>query len=143
MRKFLILLAILLVSCSPQKRLNRIVSNHPELAAAKKSVTVTVHDTIYIEAQKDTVYIPDTIYLQAKNGSVIAEAQAGNAKAKIIKTTDGLNLAIEQVPDTIPITSTANVDVPEVQVKRSGSTLLLSITVLLVVLIVLIIKIFE
>lgn len=142
MRKFLILLAILLVSCSPQKRLNRIVSNHPELAAVKKSVTVTVHDTIYIEAQKDTVYIPDTIYLHAQNGSVIAEAQAGNAKAKIIKTTDGLNLAIEQVPDTIPITSTANVDVPEVQVKQSGSTLL-SITVLLVVLIVLIIKIFK
>lgn len=144
MKRFLIIFIIsLLVACSPQKRLNRIVSNHPELAASSKTVTVTVHDTIYIPAVQDTVHIHDTVYLQAKPGDVIAEATAGNAKATLTKTDNGVDLAVEQLPDSIPITASANVDVPEVNVKTSKSTYILGITIIIVILIVSNIKILK
>lgn len=129
---FIIFIISLLVACSPQKRLNRIVSNHPELAASSKTVTVTIHDTIYIPAVQDTVHIHDTVYLQAKPGDVIAEATAGNAKATLFKTDEGLDLAIEQLPDSIPITASANVDVPKVHVKQSKSQILTTIMAIII-----------
>lgn len=136
MKRFLIIfitfIISLLVACSPQKRLNRIVSNHPELAASSKTVTVTIHDTIYIPAVQDTVHIHDTLYLKTKPGDVIAEATAGNAKATLTKTDNGVDLAVEQLPDSIPITASANVDVPEVQVKQTKSTILTTIMAIIV-----------
>ncbi len=120
MKRFLIIFIVsILVACCPQKRLNRIVTNHPELAATSKTIMVTVHDTIYIEAAQDTVHIHDTVYLKANPGDVIAEATAGNAKATLIKTDEGVNLAVEQLPDSIPITASASVDVPVVQVEQA------------------------
>lgn len=147
MRRFLIIfitfIISLLLACSPQKRLNRIVSKHPELAASSKTVTVTIQDTIYIPAVQDTVHIHDTVYLQAKPGDVIAEATAGFTKATLTKTNNGIDLAVEQLPDSIPITASANVDVPEVNVKTSKSTYILGITFIIVILIVSIIKILK
>ena len=50
MRNFIFILSILfLFSCSPQKRLNRIVRKHPELV---KTDTIVVRDTI-----RDTISI--------------------------------------------------------------------------------------
>lgn len=62
MRVLIILILATTISCSPQKRLNRLLKNHPELLTSKK-------DTIYIESvesdtafyylQKDTVVIKE------------------------------------------------------------------------------------
>ena len=82
---FIILLAILF-SCSPQKRLNRLLKKHPELVQTDtiwKTVTVIVeavkidttfkfkHDTITIVEDRLTVktffnYHDSTIYISAK-----------------------------------------------------------------------------
>ncbi|MCQ2959542.1 MAG: hypothetical protein MJ198_05065 [Bacteroidales bacterium] len=144
MKRFLIIFIVsILVACCPQKRLNRIVTNHPELAATSQTIMVTVHDTIYIEAAQDTVHIHDTVYLKANPGDVIAEATAGNAKATLIKTDEGVNLAVEQLPDSIPITASANVDVPEVIVKPQKSPIITKVMAIITVIIVLIIKILN
>lgn len=44
---------LLLSSCSPQRRLNRLIGNHPELARAQ------VRDTVLTVIELDTVYIPE------------------------------------------------------------------------------------
>ena len=49
----LFVLSIIAGSCSPQKRINRIVKNHPHLV---QKDTVHIHDTIVVEAYKyDTI----------------------------------------------------------------------------------------
>ena len=46
---------ILIVACSPQKKLNRLIKKHPELLK-KDTLTVYIHDTIIIESvSHDTV----------------------------------------------------------------------------------------
>jgi hypothetical protein len=46
-------IALLAASCSPEKRLNKLIANHPELRD-----TVYVHDTLVTkEVQKDTLFV--------------------------------------------------------------------------------------
>lgn len=79
----IIAILILLSSCSPQKRLNRLLTKHPELLHSKVD-TVYIEsveaDTIFYYNQKDTVVIREgkltmkyfynssdsTVYLQGK-----------------------------------------------------------------------------
>jgi len=64
MKTPILLIVILLFSCSPQKRLNRLLKNHPELLTSKK-------DTIYIEqVETDTVF-----YYNQKDTVVIKEGK--------------------------------------------------------------------
>lgn len=59
MRIYVLLMAVLLVSCSPQYRFNRLIKNHPEL---KKSEIIYVKDTVVIKTtQLDTLLKYDTI----------------------------------------------------------------------------------
>lgn len=57
MRRFVtyFILLLLLISCSPQKRLQRLVKNHPQLMQ-KDTMIVEVHDTIIVESSSiDTI----------------------------------------------------------------------------------------
>lgn len=55
------ILILLLASCSPQKRLNRLVKKHPELI---KVDTLSVHDTLHIETIKADTVFKDTTYFR-------------------------------------------------------------------------------
>ena len=59
-----ILILLILSSCSPEKRIARILKKHPELV---KSDTVWHRDTIYTKSvEKDTTFYfnqPDTVYM--------------------------------------------------------------------------------
>lgn len=66
--KYLLPFLILLASCSPAKRFNRLIEKHPYLITTD---SITVHDTIRVvipEVKVDTVVkvssLLDTIYLQ-------------------------------------------------------------------------------
>ena len=57
MRRFVtyFILLLVLISCSPQKRLQRLVKNHPQLMQ-KDTIIVEVHDTIIVESSSiDTI----------------------------------------------------------------------------------------
>jgi len=55
LRKIILIVSILFVGCSPQKRLQRLIKKHPELVEIKYD-TIRLRDTIYIEN-----YIHDTV----------------------------------------------------------------------------------
>ena len=44
-----VLLILLLIACSPQKKLNRLISKHPELLQ-KDTLNLVIHDTIIVES---------------------------------------------------------------------------------------------
>lgn len=57
MRRFLTysILLLLMFSCSPQKRLQRLIQHHPELME-RDTMIVEVHDTIFVESSSiDTI----------------------------------------------------------------------------------------
>lgn len=54
-------IVLILASCTPQKRLNRLVKKHPELI---KVDTLSVHDTIHIETIKADTVFKDTTFLR-------------------------------------------------------------------------------
>jgi hypothetical protein len=91
--KYLLIFTILVtISCTPQKRLNRIIRHHPELLTKD---TVTVKDTVVIESIKaDTTFISknniDTFYLNKDK-----------LRIQIIKHFDTLKVSGECVGDTI------------------------------------------
>lgn len=91
MKKIILILSILSIGCSPQKRLNRLAENHPELFRVD---TVWKYDTVRIEATifdtilqagitPDTVVIHDslmtiryynngkTVYLQGETKEIV------------------------------------------------------------------------
>jgi hypothetical protein len=66
--KLVIILSLLLASCSPQKKLAKLMKEHPELFKDKVTVTVR-HDTLISkEIHKDSVinniYSKDTVYIK-------------------------------------------------------------------------------
>lgn len=76
----LIMLALCLAACSPQKRLNRLLRNHPELIQ-----TDTVFTTVTIPP--DTITVTETITLTADT-------------TRLRAITDSLFLLVGQHPDT-------------------------------------------
>ena len=70
--KILIPIVFVLSACSPQHRLQHLLSSHPELKAPE---TILIHDTVIIpETKYDTavslVKLRDTLFLNKKNFSV-------------------------------------------------------------------------
>jgi hypothetical protein len=70
MVKYLIILSLLIVSCSPAKRLHRLIKNNPELRTLKD--TVTIKDTIRFQTERvfyDSVFLmsSDTVIIQKDN----------------------------------------------------------------------------
>ena len=65
MKALIIILSILTISCSPQKRINRIVKKHPELLVKD---TIKVIDTIFIQSIH---YDTTTKFIEHKTVEVI------------------------------------------------------------------------
>ena len=89
---FLLLLIILLSSCSPQRRLNRLLALHPEL---KTPDTLVLRDTIPIpQIQTDTILristLHDTVTLHKDHLQV-----------KIHRLRDTIYIQSKTLPDTI------------------------------------------
>lgn len=59
--RYLVILIIILSSCSAQKRLDRLVKNHPELL---QTDTTIVHDTLHTETIKADTIFKDTTYFR-------------------------------------------------------------------------------
>lgn len=101
----LIILSCILIGCSPQQRLTRLIEKYPELKLRDSIRTIEVPVPVpYIEC--DTIIVPDSV-LQACDSSIRANVSegvsvtAGLARASLIKTDDGIVLKAEQLNDTI------------------------------------------
>jgi len=85
MKKLLILgIALSLISCSPQKRLNHLLRNHPNLVG---SLTTTIHDTFTVkdtvmikEQSKDTTFADSVNHVILDSGNVRVEYRNINHK---------------------------------------------------------------
>lgn len=69
MKIVIIIFAVLLLACSPQKRMNKLIDKHPEFV---QNDTLVFNDTIYIESVKaDTVLwidsMIDTVLIEKDN----------------------------------------------------------------------------
>ena len=97
MKRYFLLIAVLLllVSCSPQKRLHRLITKHPEL---------TRIDTIKIQ---DSVFVPgtnvDTVFRSSLLHDTVTITQE-KLQIKLIEKNDTIYLNAEVEPDTIVIT---------------------------------------
>ena len=97
MKKYFLFIAVLLllVSCSPQKRLHRLITKHPEL---------TRIDTIKIQ---DSVFVPgtnvDTVFRSSLLHDTVTITQE-KLQIKLIEKNDTIYLNANVEPDTIVIT---------------------------------------
>ena len=98
---FLILVIIIFGSCSPQYRLHRLVTKHPEL---------TRIDTIKIQ---DSVFVPgtniDTIFRSSLLRDTVTVTQE-KLQIRLIEKNDTIYLNAKVKPDTIIITKEILVD---------------------------------
>jgi hypothetical protein len=107
-----------LISCSPQKRLNRLVKNNPELLQTKQ----IIHDTIIIqETRFDSVF---SVYFDTIN------IEQEKLQLKIIRVSDTLYLSAICKADTIY--RTHEVSVLKVDVKHKDKTKLFNTTLLII-----------
>lgn len=90
----IITLAIVLTSCSPQRRYNRLVKKHPELV---ETDTVEVHDTTIYERQVPVPEYRDSFII--KNDTVIE-----TEKMIITKIKDQFHIVVKE--DTINVRDT-------------------------------------
>ena len=98
----LIILAILLLaSCSPQRRLHRLVTKHPELSRVD---TIKIQDTVIVPGPKvDTVFHSSVL----KDTLIITKEKL---KIRLIEINDTIYLDAEVEPDTVIITKEILVD---------------------------------
>lgn len=92
----LLIIALLLFSCSPQKRLSRLLTHHPELM---QTDTMYVNDTVIIDP-----YVIDTIFdLPVMADTVIVEKE--KIKVQVIKqpVPGKIRVVVERRTDTIYI----------------------------------------
>ena len=87
-----LIIILLLTSCSPQKRLNRLINKYPELS---KTDTIKLIDSVIVPAIKtDTFFssfaLKDTITITKEK-----------LKIKLVKINDTIYLNAEVEPDTI------------------------------------------
>ena len=110
---FFALVTILFISCSPQKRLNNLLRNNPELLKDSVLFNVKVKDTLYLNYSfKDSlVYLKDSIF----EPTIVAQVKTQNAQATLVQNPDkSLRLVAESLPDTIIHTVEKNVYIPKV-----------------------------
>ena len=109
MNKIILIVAVILVSCSPQKRLNRLIERNPELMTVdtlRDTVTVIVPevkidtfltltnllDTVYITEDRlkiKTILRNDTLYIEGEceTDTVIKEIKVPYKTVKVIQLT--------------------------------------------------------
>ncbi len=127
MKNLIVILLIILsvAACSPQKRLNRIVRNHPELL---QKDTITIVDTIY-------GWEYDTIVKFGTNDTVIIKKE--NTTVTIYKyfNTDSIYVGVET--DTIFKEIKVPVEKIVVEKKNDWEQILIFIGAILILLIIL------
>ena len=92
---YLILVIIIFVSCSPQRRLDRLVTKHPELTRID---TIKIQDSVFVPGTKvDTVFraslLHDTVRITQEKLQI-----------QLIERNDTIYLNAQVEPDTIIIT---------------------------------------
>lgn len=129
----LFIVMVFFSSCSPQRRLQRLLEHHPELMERTvEAVIVTRTDTFYIDSTTaQTEITPDEIEnargraeSEQADQVTIATATTDRATASLIysATRDRYSLDLETYSDTVIITSTDTVFVPEVVYKVKKET---------------------
>lgn len=134
MRKLLlILLPLLLISCSAERQMAYLLRHHPELKTGDSVKTVLVEvpiepltkDTV-IQVVIDTVSRTDSVIIRLdsltsaklRNGISVTE---GKVKASVRLTDDGeIKLTVQQLPDTIRKGLDVTVPVYEASVKTEA-----------------------
>lgn len=124
----LLIVMVFFASCSPQRRLQRLLEHHPELMEQTNEPIIVTHtDTFYIDSTKaQTEITPGEIEkargradsMQAEQVT-IATATTDRASASLIYSAiqDLYSLDLETYSDTVIITSTDTVFVPKVVYK--------------------------
>ena len=88
----LLILSFILLSCSPQKKLHRLLKKHPELL---KTDTIKINDSVFIpEIRIDTIFH----YSALKDTVVITKEKL---KIKILEVNDTVFLDAEVKADTV------------------------------------------
>lgn len=95
-----ILVIVLMGSCSAERRLSRILSNHPELMEVDTIETINYRDTIIyrdtvinIALPKDTVKLTDTLKIECKEDSLIIPMDTLMASTNIADARTWLNVS--------------------------------------------------
>lgn len=98
------LVLIIFSSCSPQRRLNRLIGNHPELAQAQ------VRDTVLTVMETDTVYIPersiDTFFTFLTDTFTVTDS---GITVTVIKEIDRWRLKTVVARDTVYYSDTVSI----------------------------------
>lgn len=126
-RWYIFALALLLCSCSAEKRLAHLLKHHPELRTGTRTEQLQVEVQIPHEAESLDIpwsAMPDVRPSSAaenrKSDTATMEQSptfsvtAGHAKATLTRTDSGLVLTAEQLPDTINTVAPADVPIVEV-----------------------------
>lgn len=90
--KYFIFISLFFLSCTPQKRLARLIKNHPELSVID---TFYVKDTIVMKMKTTDTLINwkfDTAYINSNDGKV---------KVRLVHVRDSIKVNILQKQDTI------------------------------------------
>ena len=122
-RKLLILLAVLLCSCSAERRLAHLLRQHPELRTETASVVVPVE--VQLPGDSASIIIPAKeayAFLDTSYRANVAKAEesssytvkAGRAQAVLQRSDSGIVLTAIQLPDTISVDAAAEVPLVEV-----------------------------
>ena len=91
----IILTILILASCSPQYRLNKLVTKHPELSRVD---TIKIQDTVIVPGPKvDTVFSSELL----KDTVTITKDKL---KIKLVEINDTIYLNAKVKPDTVIIT---------------------------------------
>ena len=98
---FYISFLLLLMSCSPQKRLHRLVNKHPELSRVD---TIKIQDTVIVPGPKvDTVFHSSVL----KDTLIITKDKL---QIRLLKINDTIYLDAKVEPDTVILTKEILVD---------------------------------
>jgi hypothetical protein len=102
--KFFVIIAIgvLLASCSPEKRLARMIDKHPDLFK-EKTVLVAIHDTII---EKDTIYLERVVHDTMFN-------RIPGKESNLLLDTDEFKTTVEIVPEFKKDSETGKVRIVE------------------------------
>jgi hypothetical protein len=136
--KYLIILSIFLISCSPQKRLQRLVKNNPELIRVD---TIHFRDTINVitnEVYKDTLLTLKSI---SKDTLIITKE---NLRIKTFYNyhTDSIFISGECQSDTVFVPYEVAIPISNIVMEEVGFNWNKLITVLITILIIIALIIF-
>jgi hypothetical protein len=120
-----LLIVCLMASCSPQKRLARLVEKHPELLTENLSaVPVTLKDTLYLKPDSGSVVFSMKEWREMAERfdgeSLIAKADAERSTATlslIDEDRELVRLQVKTLTDTIVFIHNDTVFVPEITYK--------------------------